>query len=51
MDRFRFANELNGWIDVEDGKIVGHGQGGGGHIGSTTLRLAGPLGHLRGGRP
>ena len=40
-DRFRFANELTGWIEVEDGKIVGSGQGGQGHIGSTTLRLAG----------
>ena len=38
MDRFRFANELTGWIEVEDGKIVGHGQAGSGHIGSTTLR-------------
>src|ERR1700730_10540031 len=24
-DRFRFANELRAWIDVEDGKIVDHG--------------------------
>lgn len=38
-DRFRFANRLNGWIDVEDGRIVGHGQSGGGMIGSTTLRI------------
>ena len=40
-DRFRFANELRAWIDVEDGGIVGYGQAGGGHIGSTTLRLGG----------
>jgi hypothetical protein len=40
-DRFRFANELTGWIDVEDGRITAHGQGGAGHIGSTTLRLGG----------
>lgn len=38
-DRFRFANVLTAWIDVEDGKVVGHGQGGGGLIGSTTMRL------------
>ena len=34
--RFRFANELRGWIEVEDGKVVGHGQEGGGQL-STTL--------------
>lgn len=38
-DRFRFANQLRAWIDVEDGRIVGHGQSGGGMIGSTTLRV------------
>jgi hypothetical protein len=40
-DRFRFANELRGWVDVEDGVIVGHGQSGQGLIGSTTLRVGG----------
>jgi hypothetical protein len=40
-DRFRFANELRAWIDVEGGRIVGYGQEGRGHIGSTTMRLAG----------
>lgn len=38
-DRFRFANLLTGWIDVEDGRIVGHGQGGRGFITTTTVRL------------
>lgn len=38
-DRFRFANELRAWIEVDDGRIVGRGQTGKGHIGSTTLRL------------
>jgi hypothetical protein len=38
-DRFRFANEMRAWIDVEDGRVVGHGQAGRGHMGSTTLRL------------
>jgi len=38
-DKFRFANQLNGWIEVDDGRIVGHGQSGAGMIGATTLRL------------
>ncbi len=38
-DRFRFANQLKGWIEVEDGKIVGHGSSGTGLIGATTLRI------------
>jgi hypothetical protein len=38
-DRFREANELRAYIDVEDGKIVGHGYLSGGLIGSTTVRL------------
>lgn len=38
-DRFRFANLLSGWIEVEDGRIVGFGQGGRTTIGSTTMRL------------
>ena len=40
-DRFRFANELRAWIEVEGGRIVGRGHTGGGHIGATTLRLGG----------
>jgi hypothetical protein len=38
-DRFREANELRAWIEVEDGKIVGHGYEGRGLVGSTTFRL------------
>jgi hypothetical protein len=38
-DRYREANELKAWIDVEDGKIVGHGYDGGGYVGSTTFRF------------
>jgi cyclic nucleotide-binding protein len=54
-DRFRFANELRAWIEVEDSpegwggrtlpargtgaRITKFGYSGGGHIGSTTLRL------------
>src|SRR5919201_1500749 len=38
-DRFREANHLAAFVDVEDGKIVGHGHTGGGLVGSTTFRF------------
>ena len=38
-DKFRFANQLRGWAEVEDGRIVKYGQSGGGMIGATTLRI------------
>ena len=38
-DRFREANELRAFIDVEDDRIVGHGHLGQGHIGATTVRV------------
>lgn len=37
----RFANHLRAWIEVEDGRIVSCGQGGGGRLSSTLVRLAG----------
>ena len=37
----RFANDLRAWIDVEDGRIVGHGQDGGGRVSNTLFRLRG----------
>ena len=37
-DRFRFANHLTAWIEVQDGAITGWGQGGEPMIGSTTMR-------------
>jgi hypothetical protein len=40
-DRFRFANRLSAWMDVDNGRIAAHGYSGGGRIGSTTMRLAG----------
>ena len=41
-DRFRFANVLRAWIDVDDsGRITGSGYGGGGMMGSTTVNLGG----------
>ncbi len=38
-DRFRFANQLRAYVEVQDGRVVGWGQSGGGEIGSTTLRI------------
>jgi hypothetical protein len=38
-DGCRFANRLQPWIEVEDGRIVDYGHGGSGLLGSTTLRL------------
>ena len=38
-DRFREANELRGFIEVEDGRIVRAGHLGQGHIGATTVRV------------
>jgi Cyclic nucleotide-binding domain len=41
-DRFRFANALRAWIDVDSsGRITGGGYDGGGIMGATTVRLAG----------
>jgi hypothetical protein len=38
-DRFREANLLKAWIDVEDGAIVGAGYDGAGLVGSTTFQI------------
>jgi hypothetical protein len=38
-DRFREANLLRAWIDVDDGRIVDCGYDGAGLVGSTTFRL------------
>ena len=38
-DRFREANELRAFIEVEDGRIVDAGHLGQGHIGATTVRV------------
>jgi hypothetical protein len=38
-DRFREANELRAFIEVDDGRIVGAGHLGQGHIGATTVRV------------
>jgi cyclic nucleotide-binding protein len=36
-DRFREANLLRAWVDVEDGKIVGSGHAGSGLVGKTAF--------------
>ena len=36
-DRFRFANRLAAWIEVQDGRIVDAGQGGGGRVNVTRV--------------
>ncbi|HEV2713335.1 MAG TPA: cyclic nucleotide-binding domain-containing protein [Gaiellaceae bacterium] len=38
-DRFREANDLRAWIEVDDGKIVDSGYSGGALVGSTTVKL------------
>lgn len=44
-DRFRFANVLDGWIEVDRGRVTGagHGPDSGLVMGATTVRL-GPVG-------
>ena len=39
-DQFRFANRLHAWIDVEDGRITGHGRASGSVMGATTVHIA-----------
>src|SRR5450432_4152042 len=42
-DRFRFANVLRAWAEVDDsGRITGFGRDGGGLMGSTTVKV-GPV--------
>ena len=36
---FRFAQRLDAWIDVEDGRVAGYGQSGGGVIGATRVGM------------
>ena len=38
-DRFREANELRAFVEVEDGRIVSAGHLGQGHIGATTVKV------------
>ena len=51
-DRFRFANHLAVWIEVDkSGWIKNAGYSGGGQIGSTTVRVGGTEPRLPGRRP
>jgi hypothetical protein len=39
-DRFRFANRLSAWIEVDkDGNVTDAGYDGGGHMGATTMKI------------
>jgi quercetin dioxygenase-like cupin family protein len=38
-DRFREANHLRAWIEVDEGKIVGAGYSGGALVGTTTVKI------------
>ena len=38
-DRFREANRLAAWVEVDDGRIVDHGYEGAGLVGSTPFNL------------
>jgi hypothetical protein len=37
----RFANELRAWIEVDGGRVTGHGYSGRGHMGHTRMRIGG----------
>ena len=37
--KLRFANVLEGWIEVDERGIVGYGGGGGGHMGSSVVSV------------
>jgi hypothetical protein len=39
--RFRQANELKAWIEIEDGRVVGHGYSSDDNVGSTGVGLSG----------
>src|SRR5205807_7581803 len=38
-DRFRFANHLQAWVEVENGRIVDHGQSGSSVLNNTHMKL------------
>src|SRR3989442_1809665 len=51
-DRFRFANVLRAWIEVDDsGRITGGGYDGGRIMGVTSLTLRGPSHCFQAGTP
>src|SRR5262245_61686149 len=40
-DGARFANHLDGWVEIEDGRIVDFGQEGEGRVSTTRVRIGG----------
>jgi hypothetical protein len=40
-DQVRLANHLRAWVEVEDGRIIGHGYAGGGHLNVSTIHVIG----------
>jgi cyclic nucleotide-binding protein len=38
-DRFREANQLRAWVEIDDGKIVGAGYAGGAVVGTTRVKV------------
>lgn len=38
-DAIRFANEIHGWVEIEDGRLADYQMSGRGRLGSTTVRL------------
>src|SRR5919202_6141496 len=38
-DRFREANHLKAWVEIDDGRIVDYGHAGSALVGSTTFRF------------
>ena len=49
--RVRFANRLEAYVEVEDGRIVGHGQSGQGHVGAPNRRVDAGSGESREAEP
>ena len=41
QDRFRFANELTAWVEVDAGRVVAHGSQGALHMGATRVSVLG----------
>ena len=50
-DRFRFANHLVGWIELDGGRVVDAGYDGGCVMGTTTVAARPQAGDLRRRRP
>jgi hypothetical protein len=44
-ERFRFANRLSAWIEVQDGRVIDAGYSGRGYITCTRVKL-GPIGEV-----